>query len=59
MINDYMIQCSIAAMKALIETRHHSHFGEDGAEVLSNDAWLIALEMGKRFDEWNQLLDNS
>lgn len=56
MINDYMIQCSIAAMKALIETRHHSHFGED---VLSNDTWLIALEMGKRFDEWNQLLDNS
>ena len=59
MINDYIIQCSIAAMKALIETRHHSHFGEDGAEVLSNDAWLTALEMGKRFGEWNQSLDNS
>ena len=54
-----MKKCSIAAMQALIETRHHSHFGEDGAEVLSNDAWLIAFEMSKRLDEWNASLDNS
>lgn len=58
-MDDYMKQCSIAAMQALIETRHHSHFGEDGAEVLSNDAWLIAFEMSKRLDEWNASLDNS
>ena len=58
-MGSYMKQCSIAAMQALIETDITLTSAKMGAEVLSNDAWLIAFEMSERLDEWNASLDNS